>query len=335
MPGSFNLSKNWKEEKPRKRFSTPYSPRELIQFLLNNLFGPSKKYQSLTSFLPKEVILNPISPEITLGFIGDILPTEKRTLRISRTLRKFLGDCDYLIGNFEGTITSRTKEVLMAQSHSKKILEDLAKIFPPEKTVLSCSNNHSGDFGWEVFNRSYQLLKKNGFLVLGRRDEPTILLEDKINLAAITTWTNQNCSYLSTIKELSGYFQGDALLNILFPHWGYELYCYPHPKQIVCGKALLKKWDMIVGHHSHCPQPVASYCSHAHPTIVAYSLGDFCFSSKLLKKYHYGIILKTQLGPLESNEWAIGKIEWQFIFTKITKNEKIEVQLVSTCPCFD
>ncbi|MBD3192689.1 MAG: hypothetical protein GF308_18770 [Candidatus Heimdallarchaeota archaeon] len=334
MPASLNLDKNWRQEETRKRFSTPYNIQELLHFLWNNLFGPEKKYKSMTSFIPKEIVLNQITPEITLGFIGDILPTRNREVSISRRLQKFLENCDYLVGNFEGTITHKKREVLLAQIHSQRILSDLAKIFPPERTILSCSNNHAGDFGWKVFNQSYQLLKEKNFLVIGRRDEPSILLEDKINLAALTTWTNQPCSYLSNIQELPEYFEENALFNILFPHWGYELQCFPHPNQIAFGEALLNKWDMIVGHHSHSPQPVSTSANHP-SRVIAYSLGDFCIGSIFLKKYHFGIVLKVQLGPQGNNTWRIGKIEWEFIYAKIKNHKKIEIQLVSQCPFFD
>jgi poly-gamma-glutamate capsule biosynthesis protein CapA/YwtB (metallophosphatase superfamily) len=322
----------WARETPRKRVSIPYSYKEMLVWIKNNVFGPSKKYKELTNFLPQKSELNPITPKIKLGFIGDIMKMTQMDLQISPEVKEFFKKVDYVIGNFEGTI-SNAKKVFMAQEHSKAILRSLESIFPPEKFVLGVANNHSGDFGWSEFSKSYQILKDYGFQTIGRRDEPSILLNNQVNVTACTFWTNQPCQYIVKFKEIPDIYNEEADFNILFPHWGYEMQLYPNPWWMRLGKLLLKRWDMIVGHHSHCPQPITAYKMNGINKLLAYSLGNFCIGLTM-KKYLHSIVMKVEVGPSNNGKWQAGSVEWKFTRMNKINNTTTEVELQDTCKYF-
>ncbi|MHC1592333.1 MAG: CapA family protein [Candidatus Helarchaeales archaeon] len=326
------IQEEWAKERPRKKISTPYNLREKISWIKNNIFGPSRKYKELTPFIPQETVLNKITPKYKLGFIGDIMRIGPAKLSFARELKDFFKDVDFLIGNFEGTI-STAKKVFMAQDHHPKILDSLSNLFPPEKTLLSCANNHSGDFGWTEFNKSYQMLKDHGFMVSGRRDEPAILLNDDLNVASLTLWSNQPCEYVAMFRDLERAFNHDAQFNVLYPHWGYEMQLYPTPKQIDCAKKLLQTWDMIVGHHSHCPQPVTAPEINSSRRLLAYSLGDFTFKANW-KRYKHGIVIKVEIGPVSDGTWHAGMLNWKFSFIKTIERGKYEIILEDNCDLF-
>lgn len=309
-------------------FSTPYSFLEKISWIRNNILGPSKRYKELTNFIPQHVKLNAIEPKIKLAFVGDILPVGERELRFDPGLSRFLQDVNFLIGNFEGTI-SKAGKVFMGQAHSERILSDLEKLFPPEKTVLSLANNHSGDFGLNEFNKSCQLLKNHGYLTVGKIDEPSIVLEDAINLTTATTWSNRPCSYVSSLNNIDKNLNPESRFNILCPHWGYELQLYPNPGQIRLAMKLLRKWDMIIGHHSHCPQPVAKESKK----LIAYSLGDFSIG-KNLRNYLHGIVIKTEIGPNDQGRWQAGDVEWRFTKIQHLGKTTTEITLDEKCKFF-
>ena len=328
-----DLDYEWAKDTPRKRLSTPYTFKENLVWLKNNLLGPSKKFKTLIPFIPQKITLNTITPKYRLGFLGDIMDMGTKDLQIESAVREFFKDVDFLIGNFEGTV-SKAKKVFMAQAHSESILSVLEALFPPSKFVLSCANNHAGDFGWSEFNQSYQKLKQHGFIVIGRKDEPSILLEDSINVTSCTNWSNQpDTQYINYFNRIEELFNQEADCNILFPHWGYEMQLYPNPKQIEMGKLLLAKWNFIVGHHSHVPQPITSYEVDHLQKLLAYSLGDFC-SGLGLKKYRHGIVLKAELGPNKNGQWQVGNMTWSF--TRIHKIDKktMEVRLEDICNYF-
>ncbi|HUX98249.1 MAG TPA: CapA family protein [Candidatus Deferrimicrobium sp.] len=323
---------DWARETPRKRVSIPYSYMEMLVWIKNNVFGPSKKYKALTNFITQQSELNAIKPAVKLGFIGDLMKMTQFDLQINPTVKEFFKDVDYVIGNFEGTI-SRAKRVFMAQEHSKAILTALETIFPPEKFVLGVANNHSGDFGWTEFNKSYQMLKTSGFQTIGRRDEPSILLDQHINVAACTFWTNQPCNYIVKFREIHDIYNSNADFNILFPHWGYEMQLYPNPWWINLGRLLLKRWDMIVGHHSHCPQPITAYNVNGVKKLLAYSLGNFCIGLQM-KKYHHSIVAKVEVGPATDGKWQVGMVEWKFTQVDKIDPTTMEVKLVDMCKYF-
>ncbi|MHA1379040.1 MAG: CapA family protein [Candidatus Helarchaeota archaeon] len=327
------IQEEWAFESPRKKISTPYSFTEKLSWIKNNLFGPSKKFRNLTKFIPQSTILNNVSPKFKLGFVGDIMKMGKRDLEIGNEIKQFFKDIDYLIGNFEGTITN-AKKVFMAQEHNERIISTLKTLFPPEKTILTNANNHSGDFGWLEFNKSYEMLKNNGFITIGRRDEPSVLLADKINIVNVTNWSNQPCQYVAKFDEAENYYNSEAEFNILSSHWGYESQLYPNPKQIKLGKQLLKSWDLIHGHHSHVPQPITAYEINNSKKLIAYSLGDFCIGLKM-KKYRCGIIFKAEIGPDLSNNWEVGKLDWRFVFVNHIDKEMTRIELTNECKFFE
>jgi len=323
----------WAREIPRKKLSTPYTLKEKLSWLKNNLIGPSKKFKNLTPFIPQKSTLNEITPKCRLGFLGDIMKMNKKDLQIDPAIKSFFQDVDFLVGNFEGTI-SKAKKVFMMQEHSEGILSSLETLFPPLKFVLSCANNHSGDFGWSEFNKSYQKLKDRGFRVIGRRDEPSILLNNSVNITSCTNWSNQpNTPYIGYLDQATAFFNPKAECNILYPHWGYEMQLYPNPKQIEFGNELLNKWDLIVGHHSHVPQPITSYEVNQSNKLLAYGLGDFC-TGLMLKKYQNGIVVKLDLGPSKTGQWQVGTVQWKF--TRVRKIDKnlMEVKLEDACEYF-
>jgi len=326
------IEADWARDLPRKRVPIPYDFRETLAWIKNNLFGPSTKYEELTEFIPQSVTLNEITPETTLGFFGDMMQMKGKNLHFSNDLRQFFADADYLIGNFEGTITS-TEGVLMASVHTEAVVKSLKRLFPPERTVLTNANNHTCDFGWGEFNKSYQLQREHGFLVIGRKDEPSILLDGHINVANVTQWSNQPCTYLAEFDDIDA-AHDPAVFNVLSPHWGYEMQMYPNPAQIEEGKNLLENWDMIIGHHTHAPQVVTAYQTNGTRRLLAYSLGDFCTYLRNAK-YRHGIVVRAEIGPDTDGNWKVGRVEWRCSIVDQVDEETTRVRLADGCELFE
>lgn len=322
----------WACDTPRRKLSQPYSLGEMLSWLKNNIFGPSHKFKNLTQFIPQYSVQNRIKPTMKLGFLGDIMKMRGKTLQIDPKVQDFFQEVDFLIGNFEGTISDANR-VFMAQEHGQEILDSLETLFPPERFVLGCANNHSGDFGWNEFNKSYKMLQDRGFQVFGRKDEPAVML-NKVNVVCCTIWSNQRCKYIPYLKEAGETFNEDAAMNILYPHWGYEQQLYPNPKQIEEATQLLEHWDLIIGHHSHCPQPITAFKIHQINKIVGFSLGDFCTHLNL-EKYRYGMVVKCEIGPSAEGLWHVGEVEWKFTHVEPIEKELIDVRLVTNCRYFD
>lgn len=319
----------WDSNEPTRYFSQPYSFLEGLEWTYHVLINPPRSHCPIEEFVPDNSLINTITPRIRLGFIGDIMILDGIDLRIGEDIRTFFSDADFLVGNFEGTIvTGHHKHVFMAQAHTEEILNVLANLYPPERTILSCANNHSGDYGWRDFCSSYQLIQDYGFFTMGRRDEPSIVIDGKVNIASCTSWSNQKCKFVATTDEADRYFIDDAAFNILYPHWGYEMQLTPRHQQVQQGRELLSKWDMIIGHHSHCPQPILLHEYNRRQKLMAYSLGNFC-SSRATENRQIGIALKVELGPDKSGIWAVGKVQWEFISIRPFSEHSAELIICS------
>jgi hypothetical protein len=315
-----------------KYFSTPYTLTEKIRWLRNNLFGPSSRHRGLTSFIPQDAAFNRIQPRIKLAFIGDIMGMERTDLGECPSVKEFIRDADFLIANFEGVISGKPK-VFAAQAQSRKLLPALASLFPPERTVLSCANNHAGDFGRREFENSLSLLNDAGFLAVGHIDEPAILLDGKVNVCCCTSLSNHPASYVLHLNQAGAGFSPKARFNILYPHWGHELELFPNPAEIKRGLKLLEQWGAVLGHHPHCPQPLTKNKVIGQNKLLAFSLGSFCNGVRS-DKYRHGIAAKVELGPGDDGVWRAGRVEWRFTRTQKIAGGMVDVQTDRACKYF-
>lgn len=323
-------SENKDTSKRFKKIATPYDRRETWGLILRNAFGiDTKRNKNIVSYIPHKIKLNELTkPKSRLGVVGDIMEMNKFIWIPSNDLKGFFHDCDNLIVNFEATIVESSDKVAKGviysaeQRHDENILDSLSNLFSPNKTYLSICNNHAGDFGKEKFLISMKKLKNRGFHVFGTKDDPYVDISEEIRVIGGTKWSNQYCDYIVPLEDTMQYIKQNAF-NILYPHWSNELELYPRPETVELGKKYIEKFDVILGHHSHIPQPISLAKHKDFQRIIAYGLGDISTRLKL-NKYHYGIALKVEIGLDRQNRFCIGDLEWSF--TKCTQLSKTEFQ---------
>ncbi len=318
---------------------SPYSLRESLLWIWK-FFFIAKNNPEHVEFLSKKCCLNNINPKTRIGVIGDIMDLCGNHLETAPELNDFFQDCDFLIGNFEATITDAKKEFHGDQIHDDKILDGLKSLYDPQKTYLSLANNHAGDFPLNIFESSVKALKSAGFQIFGFFDPPFIDLLPELRIIGATNWSNKlrGFDYIANIEHISTrYIKPDAM-NILFPHWGYEMELFPRTDIVYQGKELLKHYDIILGSHSHLPQPISAETTDSGlKKLIAYSLGNFSFGLRgaLLKKFYFGEILKFDIGKTDRDEWAVGNIEWSFIRTRVPRAGIRRVEPIDSIPYFN
>lgn len=316
-------------ESKRNYFPSPYPLKESIGWLKRYIFGPTKTNKGNVEYISKSHLLNNITPKFTISYIGDIMDMNSKDLIIDETVKNFVKGSDFLIGNFEGIIISERKSFIYKQ-HKPQIMDTLESLFHPKKTYLSTANNHGGDLGLQYFSDSVNQLKKRGFNVFGTSDHPFMDLTDDLRVIGGTQWSNHPCDYVAKLEESEQYLKQNSF-NILFPHWGYEMELYPRKGTISKGEEFLSKFDALIGHHSHCPQPVSSIPIDNVNKLIAYSLGDFCFGSdnKKLEMYTYGIAIKAEIGINPQGKWLIGNVDWTFLKTRSLSKKESTVETVN------
>jgi hypothetical protein len=294
--------------------ATPYNTKESIGWVMRHVTGPSKKHSGLVKGMPHSHELNRgVTVKYRLAIVGDIMTIRSGRVEFGPKLREFIKGSDYLVGNFEGTITNAVRPGLtlaFEERHAPRIIDALTDLFAPEKTCLCVSNNHSGDFGKAEFFRSIELLEAEGFRLFGWLERPHLDIENSLRLVCGTMWTNKPCDYICMLKGAEERVR-PGVFNLLYPHFGYEFELYPRPEMVELGRKLTQKFDALVGHHAHCPQPVTAHSVGGVNKLIAYSAGDFLGSYKT-KKYQYGMIIKAEIGIAPNGSWLMGRAEWRF-----------------------
>jgi len=310
--------------------TTPYNLGESLYWLMKRACGPSKRYAGITESALPDCELNETAVcSCRLVFAGDIMPVGNRFVDTGRGLKEFLRDADYFIVNLEGPVVEPSNDALFLVSdrrHSRQIIDILARIFAPAKTCLALANNHASDFGKDEFYRSAAMLEAYGFGVFGHNERPFFDIGDNLRIISGTMWTNRPSGYVFRLEPEVYNCIKPAVYNILYPHWGYEFELYPRPEMIEMGKKLIQKFDAVIGHHSHCPQPVVIESRQGVSKPLAYSLGDF-LSVRRSKKYRYGLVIKVELGQDAKGRWLASRLQWRLTKCCASSNGRFTVDI--------
>jgi hypothetical protein len=290
----------------------------------------------------------------TIGFVGDIMKMKNYKIEWGNgNIKRFFKGVDLIVGNLEGNIIDDKTVNVLRQKHNSDIFKYLSGITDPTPNWLLCiSNNHSADFKpARFFHTKNQIDDTDGFQSFGDMGEqPKHSPRDGINIVSGTMWSNYKNTVASQFRDINSYYEENAF-NILYPHWHYENECYVRRRLKKKCKSLFKnglyyaesklipkiflrrmldtnneepKWDLVVGHHTHVPQPIVIVedPDTKIKNVLAYSGGNFT-SSKWIDKHQHGLILKCQIAKVNSSEAAVRSIEWSY--TKCDRNRRNKV----------
>lgn len=209
------------------------------------------------------------------------------------------------IGNFEATVPNdhiQTKDFAMNFSVDKQYLQAL-KDFGFE--YLSLANNHSYDFGSEVFIETRRNLRQ--FELFGHPNEVTdhsyqyIDFNDlTLSMIAINATDPQfdSSESIQLIKNLHA--QSD--IQIVYIHWGDEYKQHHNEFQEKLATQFIDAGaDIIIGHHPHVVQDVQIIKGKP----VFYSLGNFIFDQYFDTSVQEGLLLSM---TREGEDIVIGLI---------------------------
>lgn len=296
----------------------PYSTWESAKWLWRNAFGPAAGPPLRQAVLPPEVNFAPITEGCTVTFFGDLMPLHGCVLQIAPALQRLLDSSDFLVANFEGTRTTRRKRFFWDQVHGPDFPARLAELFPAAHTFLSLANNHAGDFGQADFQHTADVLRAQGFQVFGTTEVPYAAPVPQVRIVTGTAWYNRPAGRACAVALRDAETHAEAAsLNLLYPHWGYELERRPRAGMLRQAQDWLQAFDAVIGQHAHVPQPVVGLKTAAgRMAPVAFSLGNFCYGG-ISPYYRSGLICQLDLGPSTANEdhgkWVIGGMRWREI----------------------
>lgn len=316
-------SKGWKKHFTLDLGATPYNWYESFVALGRYIFGVSKRNKGTAYYLPqKYTVDSDIKKEFTMHIVGDWLDLKGRDLEVNKDVKEYIQKGDYFLLNLEKLITDQPvwkKEKL----NKPQIIEVMLDLFPPEKTIVTIANNHSGDDSKDFMYKTINRLTEKGFIVIGHADKPYVDIRDDFRIIAGSTWSNKIVDYV-TCLDLARQQKKEGAYNLLILHGGYEVEIFPRPQIVSFNNHLLESFDSIFSHHSHTPMPICQGRDDNIDKIIAYSLGDFT-CGYFHKWRNYGMLLRANYGKNKDNQWDIGSLEWNFTKCQKKRNKPYRV----------
>lgn len=307
----------------------PYTPSESLRWLGRFVIGPTRRHRDLHEPLSLPwVSPGPVETRVRLVLAGDLMADQGRRVRFGPGVHDFVAGCDWLVVNLEGVLAAKRDIVLVRQYLSPHVLEDMAALFPPERTAFSLGNNHAGDYGPEECARTEALVRGQGSTVFGLAARPSFRPCPEVAIHGATTLSNRPAAFVSWLRDARP--DPEVACNLLFLHWGEEFVAYPGPDQLARGRALLRDWNGVVGHHSHCPGPVSMEERNGPPRLLAHSLGNLSFFLRA-PVVRYGMLLRLDLGPDPSGTWQVARLDR--VFTEIAAVSRREIRVITRGLC--
>lgn len=252
---------------------------------------------------------------------------------------------DIVIGNQEVPIGGHELDV-SGVAFSFNAPEEVANQLPNVGfTLMSMSNNHSYDRGYEGVVNTIHNLQYNGIQTIGLYEsledsqEIKVLNKNGIKIAflAYTYDTNQYIEkeheyvvktflndahvfdeyHKQMIKEDVERAQEIADVVVVSMHWGQEFTYALSPTQLEVSQYLNELGvDLIIGNHSHCLQPMDTLVNKdGKKTVVFYSLGNFVSSAAMVDRASIQFANMYEIG---------GIVNLDIIYNSDTKEVTIE-----------
>ena len=259
---------------------------------------------------------------VDLAFVGDIMLGRSLAQRIADgkgdaifdSVNTVLQSADITVGNLEcaigeGGTKAKKGYAFLAPPRSASILGHAGF------DLLSLANNHSFDYGSEIFRQTQQLLTDNGMKIVGAGIDDSqaysaiVYIIHGMRLAFLSyadvpverggfdakTWT----AGLSTpgiawadderiISDLQAWRSRADFLVVLF-HFGIEGSVTPSDRQVeLAHLAVDHGADLVIGSHPHLMQTDETYKGR----LIFYSMGDFVFDG-FIGAYNHSAILQV------------------------------------------
>ncbi|MDZ7757730.1 CapA family protein [Rhodohalobacter sp.] len=279
---------------------SPYPFREFLGMAIRRYRKPAPWGDQKAS--RRVLFNNEQEADFWIGFVGDICPLKNRKAHFSKEVLQFFENCSMMVGNFEGIITDQARYPFLLK-HTPDVFEALKEIKPLDRWVLSIANNHAMDYGLEALKNTLAILSDHNIRWVGTVDKPSIEIHPGISLTAWTWWINGQTHFIP-LDDPGPPESPD--FHIAAPHWGYEHERKPRSSQ---RENIPDGYDLIVGHHSHLPQPLEIVPSG---TPVAWSLGNFTTANKL-RVLGEGAILKAGFILNQNHTPVLHSINYQAI----------------------
>lgn len=214
---------------------------------------------------------------------------------------------DYVICNLETPFCSSDCEPFGSKSAYIHSEEDNVKLLSfLNINVVSLANNHMYDFGFKGYENTKRILSENQIEYFGIENKQIKIEKDgsKIALSGYCCYSTNGVGYFDPKKKVGvnvlDAFQVEKImiendnngyLNIVSIHAGQEHVNYPNFDHVEMARKFSRKVPYIYyGHHPHVIQGI----EEINDSLIAYSLGNFCFDDVYTKKSKEPLIKQSE-----------------------------------------
>ena len=256
-----------------------------------------------------------ITPSVSIAAVGDIMIGNHTTYYIQKygvdypfdSTREVLSQAHIAFGNLESPFT-RTGTKFEKKFNFKVPPEFAPGLIRAGIDVVTLANNHILDYGIEGLESTLAVLDSIGLAYCGaglNRDhaqQPAIIERNGFRIGFLgysltfpeefwATRSREGTNYPYNLKRNIELTDSLADFVVVTFHWGGEGMNYPKEYQKHFARAAIDYGaDLVLGHHPHVLQGLEIYKNR----LIAYSLGNFSFSSYSRKAYE-SMILKVYL----------------------------------------
>lgn len=265
--------------------------------------------------------------KLSLTAVGDIIPGRTVAQKIAQKgldypfakIAPYVSGADVVYGNLECPLSDKISPPYEGMSFvaPTKTIEGIKMC---KFNILSLANNHSTNFGENVFIDTLNLLKANNIKYVGgggsyeEAYSPTIIEVKDMKIAFLNfnsiigsldatptspgtawinmePWSKDKPEDIKLVQSAVNKAKSEADLVIVCFHWGIEYELNPSSSQRNMAHAACDAGaDIIIGTHPHCVQSVEYYQGK----FIAYSLGNFVFDQMWSEETREGVIAKYQ-----------------------------------------
>lgn len=278
----------------------------------------------MTALAPASSAQAPGTDEtVRLAFVGDVMVGRHVGEIIAQQgmaypfaeIAPILHSADLAFGNMESPLTTAPR---VAGGYDLRAGPELAEaVALAGFDLLSVANNHATDNGRPGLLETMQVLANWGMASVGCGENLEAAQgpwRTEINglRLAVFAYEGLHATYQASAKaagcmwldpEAAGRAiaeaRSDTDIIIVSVHWGEEYHSLPNAYQRRVAQQLADAGaDIIIGHHPHVVQPIewVQGKDRAHPTLVAFSLGNFLFDQWFSDETMQSAILLVSAG---------------------------------------
>ncbi len=218
-----------------------------------------------------------------------------------KAVREQLLNYDFVIANLETPFITNQKPFGYKSAYIGSSVRNIDILEYLGINIINLANNHIFDYGINAFNLTKQVLDKHNIQYFGVEGEE-IFIKSGNNHVVFSGYccysTNPVGNGDKGINELNFKKVKDRLIDnyqkgwnsILSIHAGQEHINYPNYDHILCARSLSKYAPYVYyGHHPHVLQGI----EESDGSLLAYSLGNFCFDDVYTKKSENPLIVQN------------------------------------------